>query len=124
MEPPGEQNGKGDFVELDPSPVGFPVDPEVLGKASVCLLTDGEIDQGPQRGLSVPGREQTGGAVDHIPGPNQVIPSRVFIPPGFSPGDREGRDEGAGVGFVLVGQEETVTGAIQVASIPLYSPHA
>src|SRR5580693_1851487 len=32
-EPPGEQNGKGDFIELYPPPVGLAVNPEILRKA-------------------------------------------------------------------------------------------
>jgi hypothetical protein len=30
VEPPGKQNGKGDFIELDAPPVGFAVNPEIL----------------------------------------------------------------------------------------------
>ena len=39
-EPPGKQNRKGDFVQLDPSPVGLAVNPEVLGETSVLVLRD------------------------------------------------------------------------------------
>ena len=38
FEPPGEQNGKSDFIELDSPPVGLAVNPEVLGETSALLL--------------------------------------------------------------------------------------
>ena len=37
-EPPGEQNGKSDFIELDAPPVGLTANPKVLGETSVFLL--------------------------------------------------------------------------------------
>ena len=45
FEPPGEQNGKGDFIELDSPPVGLAVNPEVLGETSALMLGDIQIDQ-------------------------------------------------------------------------------
>ena len=37
-EPPCEQNGESDFIELDSAPVGLTVNPEVLGETAVLLL--------------------------------------------------------------------------------------
>src|ERR1035438_9919964 len=76
-EPPGEQDGEGDFVQLDPPPVGFPIHPEVLGKASALLLRNVEVDQCSQGSDTISGGQHRVRAVNHIPGPYQVVTTLI-----------------------------------------------
>jgi len=63
---PRQEDGEGDLVELDPTPVRLAVDPEVLGKSAVLVLADGQVDQGTQGRLDVPRGEETRGRIDPV----------------------------------------------------------
>ena len=89
LELPGEKNWKCDFVELDSPPVGPAINPKVLGKASVLLLRDCQINERAQRRNTITGSEHGRSAVDHIAGPDQVISAVVLVTLCFSPGNRE-----------------------------------
>ena len=111
-EPPGEQNGEGDFVELDSMPVGLTVNPEVLGETSVLVLRDIEIDQCSYGCGTIAGGQHRIRAIDHVARPYQVVTALVFIAYYFSPRNGERSDKGARVGLVLVSAEQIEARAI------------
>ena len=86
-EPPGEQNGKSHFIELDSPPVGRTVNPEVLGETSVLLLGNTQIDQCSQGCGTISGGQHRIRAVDHVPRPYQVVTTLVLIAYRLSPGN-------------------------------------
>ena len=116
-EAPGEDDGEGDLVELEAAPVGGAVDPEILGKAAVGLLRAGEIDEGAARGLTAAAGQQCGCGLHHVARPHQVIAAEIVVALGLAPGDGGRSDEGAGEGLVLVGEENVVAGAHQLAAV-------
>ena len=93
------------------------VDPEVLGKAAVRLLADRQVDQRPQGQLGIAGRQQGRRALHHITGPDEMIPTAVLIAVRLAPRDGRGRDEGAGVRLILVGEDDADAGVIAVPSV-------
>src|ERR1019366_194460 len=112
-----EDNRKRNFVELNPVPVGLPVDPEVLRKAAVGALRTCEIDQGAQRGSELARSGQSDHAVDHVAGPHQMVTAKVLIALGLAPGDAERSDECAGIGFVFMGEKQLAAAAIEGAAV-------
>ena len=116
-ETPGEDDGEGDLVELDAGPVGGSVDPEVLGEAAVGALGAGEIDESAESGVDASAGEESGGGLDHVAGPDEVVAAEVVVGLGGTPGDGGGGDEGAGVGLVLVGEDDVVADAHEAAAV-------
>ncbi len=116
-ETPREDDGEGDFVELDAGPVGGAVDPEVLGEAAVGALGAGEVDEGAESGVGAAAGEKGGRGLDHVAGPDEVVAAEVGVALGGSPGDGGGGDEGSGVGLVLVGEEDVVADAHEAAAV-------
>ena len=117
FEPPGEHDGKGDFIQLDSPPVGLTVNPEVLGETSVLLLGDIEIDECSQGCDTISGGEHRIRAVDHVARPHQVVTALVLIAYGFAPGDGKRGDEGAGIRLVFMSTEQAEARAVQVTSV-------
>ena len=116
-ESPGEHDGEGYLVELDAGPVGGSVDPEVLGEAAVGPLGAGQVDEGAEGGLGAAAGEESGGGLDHVAGPDEVVAAEVGVALGGAPGDGGRGDEGSGVGLVLVGEEDVVADAHQLAAV-------
>src|SRR5579872_7629214 len=73
FETPGQDNGKGHFIQLNSLPIGLAVNPEVLRETSVVLLGDVEVNQGSQGCGMVSGCQHRSSTVDHVARPNQVV---------------------------------------------------
>ena len=110
-ETPGEDDRESDFIELLAAPVGGSVDPEVLRKAAVGLLSTGEIDQRAACRLGTAAGEHGGGRLHHVARPHEMIAAHVVVAAILSPGDGGGGNKGSGVGLVLVRQKHVVAGA-------------
>src|SRR5438876_3551453 len=85
VQPPGEKNGEGSLIQLDPAPAGLAVDPEVLVEAPILLLGRSKIDEGTERNFCAAGGEQSGGALAHVPCPDQVVAPQIVITRVFAP---------------------------------------
>src|SRR5208282_4822213 len=114
---PRERDRKRNFVELNSVPVRLAVDPEILRKAAVRTLRAREVDEGAQGGGVVAGGGQAGDAVDHVAGPDEMITAEVVVALGLAPGDAERSDQRAGIGFVLVGEQQLTSAAIERAAV-------
>ena len=117
FEPPGEQNGESDFIQLDSPPVGLTVNPEVLGETSALLLRDIQIDQRSYGCGAIAGGQHRIRAVDHVARPYQVVTTLIFIADGFSPWNGERGDKSARIRLVFVSAEQIEARAVQVTSI-------
>ena len=58
VQPPRQQDRERNLVELQPRPIGSPVDPTVLRKTAVRPLDCRQPDQCAQRRARLTGREQ------------------------------------------------------------------
>src|SRR5581483_1869205 len=99
------------------APMGLPVDPEILIEAPVLLLRAGQIDEGAERDLRIAGRKQSGGAVAHVPCPDQMVAPHVLVGHGFAPRDAERCDQGSVISLVFMRQDYRVAGAVEVAAM-------
>ena len=117
VQPPRQHDRKRDFVELNAGPIRLAVDPEILRKAAVGMLRAREIDQRAHRGGDVAGGGQAGHAVDQVAGPDQVISAELFVALDLAPRDAERGDHRAGIGLVLVGEEQFAAAAIERAAV-------
>src|SRR5580658_2556097 len=116
-ETPGEDDGERDLVKLNAGPVGRAVDPEVLREAAVRVLRAGEVDESAESCLGAAAGEQSGRGLDHVARPDEMIAAEIVVGLGGSPGDGGGGDEGAGVGLVLVGEDDVVRDAHKTAAV-------
>ena len=114
---PGEQDREGDLVQLDPMLVRLAIDPEVLIEAAIGALGAGEINEGPKRQVRVARREQPHRAMHHVPGPDEMVATQVFVALRLAPRNRERGDGRPRVGLVFVGEQQTVTRVIQPAAV-------
>ena len=80
-------------------------------------LGRGQVDQGPQRRLRVPRREEPGGAVHHVAGPHQVVTPELLVALGIPPRDAERGDHRTGEVLVFVRQEQAVAGVVERAVV-------
>src|SRR5271156_6573205 len=117
VQPPRQHDWERYFVELNAVPIRLAVDPEILRKAAVRPLRACGIDKRAQRRRNVSRRGQADHAIDHVPGPDQMIPAQVFVALGLAPRDAERGDERARIGFVLMREEQLRTAAIESAAV-------
>ena len=92
LEPPGEQNGESDFVELDSPPVGSPSIQKFWAKPPFsCWETANKSALAKvSHDLRQPACRS---AIDHVARPYQVVPALVLVALCFSPGNGERGDE-------------------------------
>src|SRR5215472_5055877 len=106
---PGQDDWKGNFVELYTGPVRMAVDPEVLVEAAVLSLSDGEVNHGAQRSGGVAGGHERAGALHHVARPDQVVAAQLVVALVLTPGNAEAGDHRARIELVLVRQQEVDT---------------
>ena len=81
------------------------------------MLRDGEVDKRAERSRRIAGSKQRRCAVDHVARPHKMISALIVIAFGFSPGNGERRDEGAGKGLVFMREQQAVAAVIQIAFV-------
>ncbi len=114
---PREDDGKRYFVKLDAGPVRRSIDPEVLREATVRMLRTGEVDQRAASGVDASASQQCGCGLHHVPRPDEVIAAEIVIGLRGSPRDRRRGDKRAGVGLVLMREDDVVGDASQLAVV-------
>ena len=105
---PRQDDRERNLVQLNARPVSRAVDPEILREASVRPLRAGQINQRPACGFSAPTGQQRGRGLHHVARPHKVIPAQVIVALGRAPRDRSRRNKRAGVGLVLMRQDDVV----------------
>ena len=65
----------------------------------------------------VAGGGQASHTVDHVAGPDEMVTAKVFVALGLAPRDAERRDQRARIGFVLVGEKQLRSAAIESAAV-------
>src|SRR5690349_21581387 len=113
MQTPRKDNGEGDFIELDASPISFTSDPKVLVKATFFLLCVRQINECASGRFPVARRQQTHRAAAHIACPNQVVTADVLITFHVAPGNAKRGDDRTLILLVFMRQQETTTRVVK-----------
>src|ERR1700691_4131973 len=113
-----QKNWKGHSVQLNASPEGCPIDPKILSETAVIALRRSQIDERSERCFHIAGRQQTASALNEIARPNEMIAAfSLQVSFSLSTGNGQRRHHRAWKRLVLVGQQQRIADAKQVAAI-------